>query len=67
MYNLKIRQHDVKAAYLYGDIKAEVYIEQPPGFEDGRNEVYKLEIGIYGLQQSGRSLNDKLNIVLLEL
>jgi hypothetical protein len=36
---------DVKSAFLNGPIKEEVYVEQPPGFEDNNeypNHVYKL-------------------------
>jgi hypothetical protein len=33
-YDFKIYQMDVKSAFLNGPIKAEVYVEQPPDFED---------------------------------
>jgi hypothetical protein len=38
---------DVKSAFLNGPIKEEVYVEQPPGFEDSEypNHVYKLSKG----------------------
>jgi hypothetical protein len=34
----------VKSAFLNGPIKEEVYVEQPPGFEDSEypNHVYKI-------------------------
>jgi hypothetical protein len=36
---------DIKSAFLNGYINEEVYIEQPPGFEDDNksNHVYKLK------------------------
>ncbi|GJV12766.1 putative ribonuclease H-like domain-containing protein [Tanacetum coccineum] len=43
--------------FLYGKIKKEVYVCQPPGFEDpdfpGR--VYKVEKALYGLHQAPRA------------
>jgi hypothetical protein len=43
----------VKSAFLNGPIKEEVYVEQPPGFEDSEypNHVYKLSKALYGLKQ----------------
>ncbi|GJV64314.1 putative ribonuclease H-like domain-containing protein [Tanacetum coccineum] len=42
---------DVKSAFLYGKIKEEVYVYQPPGFEDPDflDKVYKLDDIIFGL------------------
>jgi hypothetical protein len=41
----------------YGPIKEEVYVEQPPGFEDDRypDHVYKLSKVLYGLKQAPRA------------
>jgi len=49
---------DVEAAYLFADLKEEVYLQQPEGFEDPENPtgVLKLHKAIYGLKQSGQSL-----------
>jgi hypothetical protein len=40
---------DVKSAFLKGPIKEEVYVEQPPGFEDSGypDHVYKLLMILY--------------------
>nr|GEX48678.1 retrovirus-related Pol polyprotein from transposon TNT 1-94 [Tanacetum cinerariifolium] len=50
-------QMDVKSAFLYGTIKEEVYVCQPPGFEDPYflNKVYKVENALYGLHQAHRA------------
>ena len=43
---------DVKSAFLNGYINEEVYVKQPPGFEDDKkpNHVYKLKKALYGLK-----------------
>jgi hypothetical protein len=33
-HDFKLYQMDVKSTFLNGPIKEEVYVEQPPGFED---------------------------------
>nr|GEU68600.1 putative reverse transcriptase, RNA-dependent DNA polymerase [Tanacetum cinerariifolium] len=52
---------DVKSAFLYGKIEEEVYVCQPPGFEDPYfpNKVYKVEKALYGLHQAPRACQDK--------
>ncbi|GJV89353.1 retrovirus-related pol polyprotein from transposon TNT 1-94 [Tanacetum coccineum] len=44
---------DVKSVFLYGKIEEEVYVCQPPGFEDPDfpDKVYKVEKALYGLHQ----------------
>ncbi|GJR80167.1 putative ribonuclease H-like domain-containing protein [Tanacetum coccineum] len=46
-----VYQMDVKSDFLYGKIEEEVYVCQPPGFEDPNfpNRVYKVEKALYGL------------------
>lgn len=58
------RQFDVKTAFLYGDLKEEIYMTQPPGFADGSNRVCRLHKSLYGLRQAPRSFNTKLTQVL---
>ncbi|GJX53149.1 putative ribonuclease H-like domain-containing protein [Tanacetum coccineum] len=52
-----VYQMDVKSAFLYGKIEEEVYVCQPPGFEDPDfpNRVYKVEKALYGLHQAPRA------------
>jgi hypothetical protein len=58
---------DVKSAFLNGPIKEEVYVEQPPGFEDSEypNYVYKLSKALYGLKQAPRAWYECLRDFLI--
>ncbi|KAK2356142.1 putative mitochondrial protein [Trifolium repens] len=59
---------DVKSAFLNGVISEEVYVKQPPGFEDLKNPeyVYKLKKSLYGLKQAPRAWYERLSNFLLE-
>nr|GEY26007.1 hypothetical protein [Tanacetum cinerariifolium] len=52
-----VYQMDVKSTFMYGTIKEEVYVCQPPGFEDPHfpNKVYKVEKALYGLHQAPKA------------
>ncbi|GJR68716.1 zinc finger, CCHC-type containing protein [Tanacetum coccineum] len=67
--NWIVHHLDVKSAFLNGELKEEVYVTQPTGFEvKGKEEmVYKLHKALYGLRQAPRSWNAKLDKVLKEL
>ncbi|GJS04079.1 putative reverse transcriptase, RNA-dependent DNA polymerase [Tanacetum coccineum] len=56
-----VYQIDVKRDFLYGKIKEEVYVCQPPGFEDPDfpDRVYKVEKALYGLHQAPRACDVK--------
>ncbi|GJR43612.1 putative ribonuclease H-like domain-containing protein [Tanacetum coccineum] len=63
-----VYQMDVKSAFLYGKIEEEVYVCQPPGFEDPKfpDRVYKVEKALYGLHQAPRVWYETLSTYLLE-
>ncbi|GJR32391.1 retrovirus-related pol polyprotein from transposon TNT 1-94 [Tanacetum coccineum] len=63
-----VYQMDVKSAFLYGKIEEEVYVCQPPGFEDPDflDRVYKVENVLYGLHQAP-SAWDKGDILLVQV
>ncbi|GJS26043.1 putative ribonuclease H-like domain-containing protein [Tanacetum coccineum] len=64
----KARLMDVKSAFLYGKIEEEVYVCQPPGFEDPEfpDKVYKVEKALYGLHQAPRAWYETLSTYLLD-
>nr|GEY69306.1 putative ribonuclease H-like domain-containing protein [Tanacetum cinerariifolium] len=63
-----VYQMNVKSTFLYGTIKEEVYICQPPGFEDPEHpgKVYKVVKALYGLHQAPRGWYETLATYLLE-
>ncbi|GJW35251.1 retrovirus-related pol polyprotein from transposon TNT 1-94 [Tanacetum coccineum] len=63
-----VYQMDVKSAFLYGKIEEEVYVCQPPGFEDPEfpDRVYKVEKALYGLHQAPRAWYETFSTYLLD-
>nr|GEU46431.1 putative ribonuclease H-like domain-containing protein [Tanacetum cinerariifolium] len=63
-----VYQMDVKSAFLYGKIEEEVYICQPPGFEDPDfpDRVYKVKKALYGLHQASKAWYETLSSYLLD-
>nr|GEZ86464.1 putative ribonuclease H-like domain-containing protein [Tanacetum cinerariifolium] len=63
-----VYQMDVKSAFLHGTIEEEVYVCQPPGFEDPEypDKVYKVVKALYGLHQAPRAWYETLANYLLE-
>ncbi|GKC74799.1 retrovirus-related pol polyprotein from transposon TNT 1-94, partial [Tanacetum coccineum] len=62
-----VYQMDVKSAFLYRKIKEEVYVCQPPGYEDPDfpDRVYKVEKALYRLHQAPRAWYETLPTYLL--
>ena len=65
-HEIYLHQMDVSSAYLNGDLHDTVYMKQPPYFEDRNcpDKIVKLKKSLYGLKQSGREWNTKLDSVL---
>nr|GEW29078.1 hypothetical protein [Tanacetum cinerariifolium] len=63
-----VYQMDVKSAFLYETIEEELYVCQPPGFEDPDypDKVYKVVNALYGLHQAPRAWYKTLANYLLE-
>ncbi|KAH9768926.1 hypothetical protein KPL71_011792 [Citrus sinensis] len=61
-------QMDVNSAFLNDYIMEEVYVKQPPGFENEKfpDHVYKLSKALYGLKQAPRAWYDRLKNFLLD-
>nr|GEV05509.1 putative ribonuclease H-like domain-containing protein [Tanacetum cinerariifolium] len=57
-----------KSGFMYGTIEEEVYVCQPPGFEDPHfpNKIYKVEKALYGLHQAFRAWYETMSTYLLE-
>jgi hypothetical protein len=67
LFDWEVDQMDVKTAYLNGDAEAEVYMEQPPGFEiDKAGTVLLLNKSLYGLTTSARAWYKKIDSRLVE-
>ncbi|GJW82240.1 putative ribonuclease H-like domain-containing protein [Tanacetum coccineum] len=53
----KISEEHALSAFLYGTIEEEVYVCQPPGFENSQfpDKVYKVKKALYGLHQAPKA------------
>jgi ATP-binding cassette subfamily B (MDR/TAP) protein 1 len=62
-------QVDFTTAFLNGYLNHEVFMEQPPGYEDSQHPdwVCQLDRSLYGLKQSPWQWNVELHKVLLDL
>nr|GEW17323.1 retrovirus-related Pol polyprotein from transposon TNT 1-94 [Tanacetum cinerariifolium] len=65
--NMTVYQMDVKTAFLNGELKEEVYVNQPEGFvdPDHTHHIYRLKKALCGLKQAPRAWYDTLSKFLL--
>ena len=62
---LMVHQLDVKGTFLHGELPEPIFVEQPVNLaENSRNFVLKLRKSLYGLAESPRLWNEKLDTEL---
>ncbi|KAK9137284.1 hypothetical protein Sjap_007878 [Stephania japonica] len=68
-FDLHLEQLDVKTAFLHGDLKEEIYMLQPEGFEEQGNEnlVCRLNKSLYGLKQAPRCWYKRFDSFIMSL
>lgn len=64
---MELEQLDVTSAFLYGDLKDEVYLEVPSGFtsEYAEGKVCELKKASHGLKQSPRAWFDRFTKAMM--
>jgi hypothetical protein len=64
-----LRQLDIQNAFLHGVLEEEVFMRQPPGFENSDCSGYlcRLDKALYGLKQAPRAWHARLSSVLVVL
>lgn len=65
--NMKVMTFDVKTAFLHGELKEEIFMYQPEGFNDKSGRVCKLQKSLYGLKQAPKNWNQKFTGFLKSL
>ena len=65
---MSLFQLDVKSAFLHGELKEEVYVEQPPGYvvKGAEKKVYCLQRALYGLKQGPRAWYNRIEAYFLK-
>lgn len=60
---IPVYQMDVRSAFLYGDIKEDVYMKLPSG-AGSKSDTVKLNRSLYGLKKSPKCWNEKFDSVM---
>jgi hypothetical protein len=65
----QVHHMDVKSGFLNGELREEVYVQQPLGFvvQGSNGRVFKLKKALYGLRQAPRARNARLDSELTKL
>ena len=59
---------DVTKAFTNGDLEGEeIYLQQPPGFDDKSGRVWRLRKALYGLKQAARAWHRKLKEAMRDI
>jgi hypothetical protein len=66
LQSIKVRQFDVKTAFLNGKLDEEIYMKPPQSFE-ATEKVFKLQKSLYGLKQAARVWNQAMDKCLTDL
>ena len=64
---MHFNQMDINTAYLNALIQGDICMEQPEGYQKGKQMVCKIKRSLYGLKQSGRNWFECLSSHLFEL
>ncbi|KAE8699949.1 hypothetical protein F3Y22_tig00110569pilonHSYRG00219 [Hibiscus syriacus] len=68
-WDFHLEQMDVKTAFLHGDLEEQIYMRQPEGFTQPRNEhlVCRLKKSLYGLKQSPRQWYKRFDSYMIKI
>jgi Reverse transcriptase (RNA-dependent DNA polymerase) len=63
-FDLEVHQLDIKSAYLNGDLKEEIFMASPPGFDIPKGMVLKLKKAVYGTKQGRHAWYEHISAML---